>query len=435
MNGESSSRVVRTFLQLFAVSCALNLLALFVFGAASSPDQLDADAREYFELAGDLLHGTYEFDARRVLGHAFILSWFRRITGDDLLALQAAVTVVFSLAAPLTYLLARRFTTQKFVAVGAGVATVFWPTFLFYGRTLYSETTALPLFLAFLVSLPAGARLAPRLDSGATASAPVWRWLTAGALLAACMLVRPMYLLFTPFLPFIVWLEDGRTRQTSIRVLALVLGCGLTLLPWSLYASTQAGRPILLSANGGETLSGGLNPALLDGGYREVVTPDGRRTWTGPGKWVDESASGYLSPDELALPRVERDRLLTERTLRWVVAHPGAALRLEGAKLAYMWGLHPLWNGVRQTLLGNVPILLLVAWGLVAAVRLRRSWRQLSMLWMLPWFTSVVALISWGSWRFRQPADIGLLILGALLVGSLLRPHEPVVAGGPSNTT
>jgi hypothetical protein len=407
-------RPAATLLLLLLLSAAVTLLA-FALRPVRLPAELDADAREYFDLAGRVLDGTFQFDSRRVLGHVLVLAALRSLTGENLIALQVLVIGIFAAAAPMATLVARRFTTNERVAISAGILTALWPPFVIYGRTLYSETTALPFFLAFLAALPRGSRL------GGTA-VPHWRWMVSGAMLAVCLFIRPMYLLFTPFVPLVLWCEEGVAPMAARRVGWLALGLLLTLTPWSIYASLHAGRPIFLSANGGETLAGGLNPTLLDRGYEVLVAPDGRRTWTGPGKWIDESSTGYLAPAELTLPRMQRDQLLKQRTLRWIGEHPRATLTLEGAKLAYMWGIYPLWNGLQQTVLGNLPTLGLLLVAVLALVHFRRTWRPLAMLWAMPLFTSGVALISWGSWRFRQPADVGLLLLAAFFLWARLAP-------------
>jgi hypothetical protein len=408
----------RTFLLLLLLSCELNIGALLASHPVTDPSKLDGDALEYFNLAGRIVDGTYAFDSRRVLGHVLILAAFRTLTGANLVALQTLVTLVFSTSAPIAYLLARRFTKNESVAAVVGIVTAVWPLFVFYGRTLYSETTALPFFLLFLTSLPRGgvARLPGALS--------IRRCLLSGALLAVCMLIRPMYLIFAPFVPLVLWLEADCSAKVARAVGWVALGCALGLAPWSIYASVRAGTPLLLSANGGETLAGGLNPALVQQGYGVYVAPDGRRTWTGPGKWLGESDTGYLSQEELQLPRVERDKLLKRRTLDWIFANPGSVAYLEGAKLAYMWGVYPLWNGLSQTLLGNVPTLLALAGGALGLVRLRRAWKRLAMLWVLPLFTSTVALISWGSWRFREPADVGLITLAVLFAWACAAPEK-----------
>jgi hypothetical protein len=399
----------RGFLLLFAFSALVNGGGLLLAPPPADPAKLDPDAREYFDLAGRILDGTYEFDSRRVLGHVAILAFFRLFTGANLVALQALVTMVFSLSAPMAYLLARRFVTQGPVALAVGVATALWPLFVTYGRTLYSETTALPVFLAFLSLLP----VAPARPS---------RWVASGALLGACMLIRPMYLLFLPFVPFVLRFETGDSGRTARAVAWIGLGCALALAPWSVYASVEAGRPLLLSTNGGENLAGGYNPRLIEEGYRFWTAPDGRRTWVGPGKWLAEEQTGYLTEDEQKLPRFERERRLSERSAAWIVANPGPALYLVLAKLSYMWGVYPFWNGLAQTLFGNIPILLVELGAVLALVRIRRARDRLARLWMLPLFTSAVALVSWGSWRFREPADVGLITLSIFFLWSRLAP-------------
>ncbi|MGD0674426.1 MAG: hypothetical protein ABSC94_03360 [Polyangiaceae bacterium] len=403
-------------LWLFALSSACNVIALLASHPTADPNKLDGDALEYFSLAGRILDGTYPFDVRRVPGHALILAGFRLFTRDNLVWLQTLVTLLFSTSAPAAYWLARRFTPREPIALSVGVATAFWPPFVIYGRTLYSETTALPCFLCFLASLP----VEPA--QGRSLASRPWRWMLSGALLGACMLIRPMYLFYAPLVPLILFFEIGKTIKTLLAVAWIALGCALALAPWSLYASVHSGRPVLLSSNGGETLAGGLNPELLRRGYSAVTAPDGRRTWVGPGKWLPEDDTGFLKPDELLLPRSERGSRLLERTLHWATSNPGSAAYLEGAKLAYMWGLYPFWNGLAQTLFGNIPILLAELGGLLAIERLRLAWRRLAMLWTLPLFASAVALVSWGSWRFREPADVGLIMLSAFFVWSRVEP-------------
>jgi hypothetical protein len=405
-------RPIWTFLLLYLFSLTINISCALALHVEQDPRRLDSDALEYYNLAGSILDGTYRFDSRRVLGHVLLLVLFRLVTGTNLRALQLLVTSFFSLSASTTYLVARRFVANDLVAATGGIAVALWPLFAIYGKTLYSETTALPLFLAFLAALPRGSQL------GGSSSTPARRWMLSGAMLAVAMLVRPMYLFFLPFvLPILCW-EDGSLGRGSKRMAWLVLGCALTLAPWSTYASLREGRPLLLSANGGETLAGGLNPRMAHGGYRMFVAADGRRTWTGPGKWAAESDTGYLSEAELTLPRSDRDRLLKERTWHWIATEPMFAIRLEVAKLLYMWGIYPFWNGLQQTIFGNIPTILVIVLGASALVRFKEARRRLVMLWSLPLFTSGVALVSWGSWRFRQPADVGLLLLAVFFVWS-----------------
>lgn len=402
-----------TFIALMVLSALVYLTISFVLGPRMDPSLLDADEREYYDLAGLLINGTYEFNARRTPAFVFVMALMRLVTRDSLIAIQMIVTTLFSLSAPLLYLLVKRTIGDRRVAVVAALFVVLWPPFWFYGRTLYSETVALPAFIGFLLLLPCGSRLTAVRDS------IQWRCLIAGAAFGLCMLLRPMYLLFSPFAIAILFLEEARFRTALKRAVWLTIGCAFTVLPWSIFITLQTGTPILLSANGGETLAGGLNPVWAKTGYQEFTTSDGRRYWAGPGKWLADSENGYLQPEDFKLPYIQRDKLLRQRTIAWVLQHPGQAMSIQCSKLLYMWGFFPFWQGLKQTLGGNVPSIIALLLGMVSLIRFRQYWRELSRFWVLPIFVSSVALVSWGSWRFRQPGDIGLLVLCALFVLSL----------------
>jgi hypothetical protein len=386
------------------------------------PSRMDADEQEYYGLAGGLIHNGYTFSLRRPPVHVLILAILRILSFDNLPATRALAAAVFSLSAPFTYILARRLTGRAAFALTIGVTTIFWPPFLYYGSTLYSETTTLPLFILTLICIPPGSLFVQSVPRR------LMRTCVAGLLLGFCMLVRPMYLLFSPFAVAILFMEEQNWAAAMHRAAALAAGCLLVVLPWSAYITSKAGTPVLVSGNGGETLAGGLNPVLIEQGYQTFVTPDGRQTWLGPGKWLNSSSTGYLNKDEQKLPYAQEDALLRRRALGWVLRNPTAALRLQGAKLLYMWGVYPFWNGRVQTFFGNIPTVAFLILSILSLVRFRHYFRHLARYWVLLVFVSLVALISWGSWRFRQPGDLGLIMLGGLFLWSLLVNRKDLIA-------
>jgi hypothetical protein len=155
--------------------------------------------------------------------------------------------------------------------------------------------------------------------------------------------------------------------------------------------------------------------------------------WVGPGKWLSPENTGYLTSQEFDLPHAEMAQLLSARAGAWIRTHPREVAYLSARKLLYMWGIHPFWNGLAQSLLGNLlllPVLLCALWALWA---LRGTGALLAPLWTLPIFTSGVALVSWGSWRFRMAGDLGLLVLAAGLFAWLSAGRGRASAGtGPS---
>ena len=391
-------------------SVLLNVSAALVLRSGLTVRQLDADEVEYYDLAGQINDGTYDFNSRRVLGHLLLLSPLRRIFDDRLLPIQLVLSTLFSLTAPMAYALARRELRDGGAALLGGLGVMLWPLFVRYGATLYTESVALPLFAGLLLAMPGPWK--PGEDQRG-------RWLVAGVVLGLCMHYRPMYLLYSPFAALIAYWRGPGGRRGVARAALLAAGCLAVVLPWSAFMTLREGSPVLLCSEGGETIAGGLNPELVrigrEHGVKIYKAPDGRVVWTGPGKWSEPAGTGYLTPQELRLPYTQMSHLLARRALSWIGSHPGDASYLTLRKLLYMWGIYPLWNGLSQTLLGNIPTIVVLVLAIAALIALRGCLRQLAIFWTLPLFVSAVAIISWGSWRFRQPGDLGLILLAAAL--------------------
>lgn len=383
------------------------LAVVLAFGFAShfrgEFAMLEADEAEYMGLSADIMNGVWQISPRRTLGFPMLVAAIRSMT-DSLMLLQIIVSALFALSTPALFAVVRRIAGRNTVAgIGASLFAL-WPPTVFYGTSLYSETLALPIFLAALALLPAGSRTAGGGRPRALAA------LASGAVLGIAAHVRPMYLLFLPILLLVIVVEEAQVRIAVRRFALAIMGFALVVLPWSVYMSDRYDRVIVLTANGGETLAGGLTPKLLEPVGQYIVHSGNRKAWVGPGKWLPIYENGYLSAEEQRRPYTQIDSLLQQRALAWVVAHPADAAWLEGSKLAYMWGIYPITqNGRWQTLFGNVPTMAMLGLTLFFLTVDARTRVRFVRLWALALFVSGVALISWGSWRFRQPADAGLL--------------------------
>jgi 4-amino-4-deoxy-L-arabinose transferase-like glycosyltransferase len=405
---------------LLIASLVINTAAVFLMRSHATIASVEADESEYWDIASQLhALGLSGIPARRTLPFPLLLTTLRSIVGDNYFYVQLLVSALLALSPVLIYWLVRRQIGSERAAMLASVGFLLWPPLVRYGASIYSDSIALLLFLVYLLAFP--------LPSTADRP-PLRRWLQfclAGALLGLCLQMKPLYLLYTPFaFCLAIWSETSFRRGLSAATL-LTVGCIVVVAPWSAYVSAREGHFILVSANDGETLAGGLNPTLMTMDNSSVfVTAGGRSHWVGPGKWVYMDKTGYLSLQELELPYAQASALLSARARAWISSNPGTVAYLSARKLLYMWGIYPFWNGPSQSLLGNIPLLLLVA---VASFSLwinRHAWRRLAMFWTLPIFSSLVCLISWGSWRFRMPADAGLIILAATLCATWQPPSR-----------
>jgi 4-amino-4-deoxy-L-arabinose transferase-like glycosyltransferase len=426
----------RMALWLYAIACAILLLVGLAVRFRTGAALLEADESEYLGLSGEIMRGVWAISPRRTLAFPALLAGIRSLW-DDLLFLQFVVTAVFALSAPALFALVRRLTGSTAIAAIAALAFVSWPPAIYYGTSLYSETLALPAFLAALALLPPGSRVAAGISAGTgttgVAALPRAPWrhaLYAGLMLGLAAHIRPMYLLFLPVLVLVVLIEEARVGAALRRVAIVLAGFAMVVLPWSLYMSQRYDRVIVLTANGGETLAGGLTPRLLTPAGRYTVDTADRAAWVGPGKWLPIYQNGYLSAEEQTRPYAQTDAMLQKRTFAWIAGHPAEAAFIELRKLSYMWGIYPfVENGTRQWLFGNVPTLLVMALSLAFLMTSRTARVALPRLWMLALFVSGVALISWGSWRFRQPADAGLVAFVACNLCWHLRRRLPAWNG------
>lgn len=412
--------IIPVFFALFAGSAAINILVGLLHEYRPSAHALDMDEQEYYSLSGQILAGHWDLGSRRTLLYPLIIAGLRLID-SDFLFLQIAISTIAALAAPLLFLVVRRLSGSAGLGLVAGILLALWPMQLFLATSLYSETVALPCFLLFLLALPPGARA--RRGDGQVGSSPGGAIL-AGLALGATAHIRTMYLLFLPFALIIPFLEERSLRRAARTALLAGLGFALMVLPWSWWMSSRHGQLIILTANGGETLAGGLNPRLA-AMTNTAVRSGNRQIWVGPGKWLVPGQTGYLAPADYRLPYETMSRVLQQRTFAWIAAHPAEALRIELCKLGYMWGFYP-WRGEAavKLLAGNLQILALLGFALGIFLRSPARWLGLARLWTVPLFTSAVCLVSWGSWRFRQPADAALLAFCVIAAG-LARHRKP----------
>lgn len=400
---------------LFIASLAVNSFVVWLLRRHEMIHTLDADEQEYWRIGGTFFSdyfGHSGADLRRTPAFPFLVAALRFLFGSNYFAVQLALSAILALVPVLVFWLVQRQLGSYRAAKFASLGSLLWPPFVRYGVTLYTDPVALLVFLVYLLAFPLSG------DQEGSGSRRWVQFCISGALLSVCMQVKPLYLIYVPFAIVLAMTRETTLRRRIYAASFLVAGCVMMTLPWSTYISLRSGHFIPLSANDGETLAGGINPTLLKMGAPSFVTPDGRVTWGGPGKWVSMDSTGYLSKQEMNKPYAERSELLKKRVYEWIKFHPADVAYLTARKLLYMWGIYPFWNGAAQTLLGNGPLLLLMGLALLSLWINRETWLELALFWTLPLFSSAVCMISWGSWRFRLPGDVGLIVLAAIVLAN-----------------
>ncbi len=290
-----------------AVALALRLIVVLYTRDAV----LFADMQEYHQRALHLLHtGTLAPDAFRVPLYSLFIAAILSVAGQQLIAVRIAQAVLGAVTVVLTFVLARRVTSERGARAAALIVAIY-PALVLYSAYLMAET----LFTALAIL---GMTLWTRAGPGAA--------LAAGIAVGAATLTRSTGLaVLGGILLAEAWTLAARRRlDRGLLTRAALLGIGflIALAPWIQrnYAIYQRFVPT--------DTSSGFN-ALL-GNYPGAT---GRH----PGiPAVDAAAAEYWGN---ARNDVERSDIGMRVAREFVMAEPGRAARLALLKVGYFFGV------------------------------------------------------------------------------------------------
>ncbi len=240
----------------------------------------------------------------------------------------------------------------------------------------------------------------------------------AGVLAATATLVRPSWLLFTPFAVLIGLLFSGRRlRQLAIggcMLLALVAG----MMPWWIRNSQITGRFVPTTLRAGASLYDGLNPSATGASDMSFMT-----------HFIDEQRRMDAAATKPLLSTFEYrlDRRLGDAAVAWARSHPSRVAQLAGIKLVRMWNVWPnaaefqSWPLRLIVMLGFAPLFVLSLCGVVAFAR--RGWPYVLCFLPAVYFTCL-HMVFVSSIRYRQPPMLLLLVLAAGVVTQFVLPRE-----------
>jgi 4-amino-4-deoxy-L-arabinose transferase-like glycosyltransferase len=365
------------------------------------------DSESYWALGQAIAHGQpYEFGAERskifrMPGYPILLAGIFRIAGDNVSVQWARVlsavlgTAAVAGVAWLTHLLF----DERTALVAACLAT-FYPETIAMSTFVLSEAPFCPLLVLQLICWT----LAWRAESQARQSGLA---IAGGIAAGIATLMRPSWLLFTPFAIGVGMLCSKQRGRQAIVGTAMLVGLCISMLPWWVRNYRLAGRFIPTTLQVGASLYDGISPQATGASDMNFVAP-----------FLAEQrqADALATQPPKGLFEARLDHRMHAAAIAWARDNPGRVLQLAAIKFLRMWNFWPntaelgSWSLRLALSLTYVPILALSLFGVWKFAR--RDWPYLLCLLPAVYFT-LLHMIFVSSIRYRQPAMLVLIVLAA----------------------
>jgi len=388
---------------------------IFVVGLSSPPMY---DARRYHALAASLAAGT-GFRVAGELPTSFypplyptVLACIYKLTGSHPSAAYLFQAVIGALIVVLIFCLGRELFSRR-EGLAAGLIASIYPMFIYFSSLISTENLFVLILMGFTLVLIRVQRSGPRRTA-----------VVAGLLVGAAALTRAFFLAFLPLILLWGLLAFPRERALGLRRSALVLLCALlAIAPWTLrnYLVHRAFVPV--STGGGSAFWGGNNAALLDdssssryGGWVPFgERPDRERLLQFE---EGESTEFLLEPDQ--------DRRSYLLGLSFLREHRGEIPRLVFRKLMRFWGVRTRFTSRNMLVtvanaLSYGVLLPFFLFGLITTLRSRDRRRELAPIYLLLLWSQVLAVVFYGSLRFRISIEPFIILFGVHGLSEILK--------------
>jgi hypothetical protein len=427
-----------------AFAVGLGLIALVGFGIrlgyaiAGGAKDVSYDGIYYYLVAKVLADGggyVNPFNGIHTALHApawpVVLGLPSAIGLDTLLSHQVFACVVGTATIALVGIAARVIAGCRVGLVAAAMAAAY-PNLWVRERELAAETLIFPL-AAVVLALAYRYWRAPRTVA----------LLALGAACGVLILIHSaMVLLLILLVPALALRAQpgGSVSHRLARVVAALGVASVVVLPWVVRNTVRFERPVLLTTNLGLTLRAGNCPAAYEGARLgsfdiDLVRPP---TSVAPGGCVGTKGSGDES---------EQDAVFRDQALRYMREHAERVPAVVAAREGRTWGLfRPFQQSTLERESGNGPLgvyqlAVFAYWALLpfavaGAVRLRRRSVPLLPLLLFLAAVAVVVGVTFGSVRYRAPAEVPIVLLAAVGVDALWdRPRSRDVRARRSAAT
>jgi 4-amino-4-deoxy-L-arabinose transferase-like glycosyltransferase len=371
------------------------------------------DSHTYWVLGQAIARGDpfeYESPDRRVFrtpGYPLMLAGLFRVFGDDMPVMVARA--LSALLGGLAVAIIGWWCTLLFDARAgtiAGWMAALYPGAVSMGAFVLSESPFCPFMLLQLVCWTLAWRSASSRRSIS--------WAAAGGVAGAlATLIRPSWLLFTPFAIAVALVFDSHRRREWVICIAMGVGLLATMLPWWIRNAQVTGRFVATTLQSGAGLYDGLSP-LADGSSNMTFVPE----LTAAERAVDAGPTGDTFEYRL-------DRRMHDAAVAWAKANPGRVAELAWIKFVRIWNVWPnepsfrSWPLRLAVFFTYTPLLIL---GLVGVWRFSpRGWPYV-LAWLPALYLTLLHMVFVGSIRYREPAMLALIVLAAGVLAGYRRP-------------
>jgi hypothetical protein len=238
-----------------------------------------------------------------------------------------------------------------------------------------------------------------------------WRLCQLGVVVGLAALTRSEGLALVVLLGFPIAWRAGRPGRLR-RLAVVTAACGVVLAPWLIRCWVVFDEPVAISTSYGDLIAGANCDATYSGSLL--------------GSWAFECVTGATGENEAVIAR-----RLRARGLEYAGDHLGRVPVVVAARALRPWGLYDPGGEVRSKTVGEGSnqtanwlglatcwsLMLLAAVGFVVLRRRRQPLFVLAAPFALVLLLSVTA---YGILRFRAPADVALVVLGAVAVDALV---------------
>ncbi len=368
---------------LFAIILRVSYCFLFKENILYIQTHVFGDTQDYIQIANNFLSGKglvsspYRIAYRPPL-YPLFLSGVYFLFGDGYWPIRIIQSILDALTCIIVYLLGKRILNVQTGKIASFICAIY-PFFIFFTGFELTET----LFILLLVIT---IFLWLKVKDVSSIEKPIF----AGVVSGLTILCRPSALLFV-FLSFAVlfflWGKKGWQKIGILMTFTI-----LTILPWSVRNFYHFRK------------------------FVPLTTMIGSSFWDGNNPYSSGGPCEYYPGEVKELSEVDRDRYLTNATLKVIKENPARFLKLLGGKFVRFWNILPNYEGFSSSLynlvslFSYVSVMITAIYGIFLA---RKMWRRFLIFYLLFASFTFTHMIFVGSVRYRVPIMPFMIIFSA----------------------